>query len=360
MKEAIVPAPETVNMPKGVRGGRRRRAKEMGLSPSPKSGLQPGGESIALDTLDTFLARRSLNYRTDMSSPVTAWDGCSRLSPYLAQGAISMKVVHQRLEARRNELRVLKPSDPKALEPGWLGSLSSFAGRLRWHCHFMQKLEDEPRIEFENMARCYDGVREDDWNPARFDAWCAGMTGYPMVDACMRALHEKSWINFRMRAMLMSFAAYDLWLHWREPAVYLAKHFLDFEAGIHFSQAQMQSGTTGINTMRIYSPAKQVRDHDPTGEFIRRWVPELEGVPDKYIAEPHTMSGTVQEKAGCIIGKHYPPPIVDHREASAEARKRMGSVRRTEKAREEARDILDKHGSRKRPGTARGGRKPKK
>ena len=149
--------------------------------------------------------------------------------------------------------------------------------------------------------------------------------------------------------MLMSFASYDLWLHWREPAIYLAKHFLDFEPGIHFSQAQMQSGTTGINTMRIYSPAKQVRDHDPVGKFIRKWVPELEGVPNEYLAEPHTMPGGVQRTSGCRIGKNYPPPLVDHAKASAEARRRMGAVRRTAEAREEANGIVKRHGSRKKP-----------
>ena len=134
----------------------------------------------------------------------------------------------------------------------------------------MQKLEDEPEIEFKNMSRSYDGVRENDFNAAYFEAWCSGQTGFPMVDASMRALHQGGWIYFRMLAMLVSFASYDLWLHWRPPAVYLAKHFLDFEPGIRFSQFQIQSGTTGINTLRIFSPAKQVKDHDPEGKFIKR------------------------------------------------------------------------------------------
>ena len=86
-----------------------------------------------------------------------------------------------------------------------------------------------------------------------------------MVDACMRALRHTGWLNFRMRAMMASFSSYHLWLHWREPAMYLGGLFLDFEPGIHFSQFQMQSGTTGINTIRIYSPAKQAKDQDPQG-----------------------------------------------------------------------------------------------
>ncbi len=165
----------------------------------------------------------------------------------------------------------------------------------------------------------------------------------------MRALHEQSWINFRMRAMLVSFASYHLWLHWRPTAVYLAKHFLDFEPGIHFSQFQMQSGTTGINTVRIYSPIKQVEDHDPNGSFIRKFVPELSAVPDEFLSEPHKMPLSVQSKVGCRIGSDYPKPIVEHRAAYRLARERIFSVRRKAEAREEASAVLKRHGSRKRP-----------
>jgi deoxyribodipyrimidine photo-lyase len=144
-----------------------------------------------------------------------------------------------------------------------------------------------------------------------------------MVDACMRMLRAQGWINFRMRAMLVSFAAYHLWLHWREPALHLAKLFVDYEPGIHYSQFQMQSATTGINTIRIYSPAKQQEDHDPAGVFVRRWIPEY-GTPE------------------------YPPPIVEHREAIALARQRLGEFRRRTQTREQAQAVMAKHGSRKR------------
>jgi deoxyribodipyrimidine photo-lyase len=211
----------------------------------------------------------------------------------------------------------------------------------------MQKLEDEPELEFQNLSRVYDGLRENDFSEERFQAWKAGQTGYPMIDACMRALEQNSWINFRMRAMLMSFASNHLWLHWRPTALHLAKHFLDFEPGIHFSQCQMQSGTTGINSIRIYSPAKQVVDHDPRGIFIRQFVPELMNVPDEYLPEPHLMPLDIQSRFGCLIGKDYPRPIVDHRTAYKYAQQKIYSIRQSESAIAESRRVFVKHGSRK-------------
>jgi deoxyribodipyrimidine photo-lyase len=229
-----------------------------------------------------------------------------------------MRTVHQASEARISELA--KSHDGS--DQRFAHHLRGFTGRLRWHCHFMQKLEDDPRIEQQNFSRVCDGLREDQFSNERFAAWCEGRTGYPMVDACMRSLVATGWLNFRMRAMLVSFAAYHLWLHWREPGLFLARQFLDFEPGIHWSQMQMQSGTTGINTLRMYSPAKQAADHDPRGEFVRRWVPEIGSAA-------------------------YPRPIVEERSAIANAKQRMYALRGTAPAREEAQAIQDKHGSRK-------------
>lgn len=324
----------------------------LGLPASERTEVQRGGETRARDVLDSFLGGRSIHYQQAMSSPVTAADECSRLSPYLAYGAISMREVFQRTVARRAELKAQRDAGEK-LPPTWLRSLASFEKRLRWHCHFTQKLESQPDLEWTNMARVYDGLREDEFDPARFEAWRTGHTGYPMVDACMRALHVTGWINFRMRAMLVSFASYHLWLHWTHTADVLARLFLDFEAGIHYPQMQMQSGVTGINTLRIYSPSKQVKDQDPTGVFLRRWIPELEGVPDAYLANPESMPPLEQRAAGCVIGKDYPAPIVDHAEATKKARSRIGSIRRTAKARSESQGVVARHGSRRRPATRR-------
>jgi pimeloyl-ACP methyl ester carboxylesterase len=164
----------------------------------------------------------------------------------------------------------------------------------------MQKIEDEPAIEWHNMLRAADGLREHEVSAERLAAWQSGHTGFPLVDACMRSLRATGWLTFRMRAMLVSFASYSLWLHWRPTGLHLARHFLDFEPGIHWSQMQMQSGTTGINTVRIYNPVKQSHDHDPAGRFIRRWIPELERVPDAAIHTPWTLDRAEQAAAGII------------------------------------------------------------
>ena len=352
MSEETAAVPGRVQAPVGLFGGELPCREEVGCAPGSKKVLQHGGEAHARETLQTFLATRGVGYRTEMSSPLTAEGSCSRLSPYLAWGNISVREVYRETRRRVRDLRLIKERGEN-IDSRWLRSLGSFEGRLRWHCHFLQKFEDEPSIEFRNMNRAYDGLREAEFDERRFEAWCRGETGYPMVDACMKALHETGWINFRMRAMLVSFASYHLWLHWRRPAVFLARHFLDFEPGIHFSQFQMQSGVTGINALRIYSPAKQVLDQDPKGEFLKRYLPALEGVPDTYLSEPHKMAGSMQRAAGCVLGRDYPLPIVCHREAYSLARKRMGEIRTRPEAREESRRVLGKHGSRKRQARAR-------
>jgi deoxyribodipyrimidine photo-lyase len=311
----------------------------LGLTAHAKQ-IQPGGEAAARRTLQSFLATRGADYRRNLSSPLAAEDGGSRLSPHLAFGTLSLRAVHQATEAR---IAALKAEG----QGGFAHSLRGFAGRLRWHCHFMQKLEDEPDIEFRNFARSCDGLREGEFDRHRFEAWCRGTTGYPMVDACMRSLAATGWLNFRMRAMLVSFASYQLWLHWRETGLHLARQFVDFEPGIHWSQMQMQSGTTGINTLRIYCPTKQAREQDPQGLFIRRWVPELAGVPLPFLHEPWRMPAEVQQRSGCRIGRDYPEPLVDNTVAMRQAKEKMFALRRTNAARSEAEAVQQRHGSRK-------------
>jgi deoxyribodipyrimidine photo-lyase len=317
-------------------------ARTPGLPPD-KTHRQPGGMRAAQDTLVSFLSERGQWYRGSMSSPLSAADACSRLSPHLAYGTLSIRTVAQEVWALRSQLLAL-PAEQRP--PGYLPSLKSFEGRLHWHCHFMQKLESEPEIEFRNVHRGFDDLREGEFDATRFQAWCVGETGFPMVDACMRMLRATGWLNFRMRAMLVSFASYQLWLHWREPALHLAREFLDYEPGIHYPQVQMQSGVTGINTIRMYNPVKQAQDHDAEGHFVRRWIPALRRVPTPWLFEPWSMPQAVQQQLSCVLGRDYPLPIVDNAQAMRFARERIWHVKARADVRDAAKAVYAKHGSR--------------
>jgi len=305
---------------------------------------QRGGRPLALDTLHSFLHARSLGYRGGISSPLSAPDACSRLSAYLAWGCISMREVVQHTRAHIAQL----PPQASRHRAG----LTAFISRLYWHCHFIQKLESEPAIEWQNMHRGYDGLREHDFNEAHFEALKAARTGWPMVDACVTMLRETGWLNFRMRAMLVSVAAYPLWLHWRPVGEWLATQFLDYEPGIHWSQLQMQSGTTGINTTRVYNPIKQAQDHDPHGRFVRQWLPTLRQVPDTWLFEPWLMPHTMQTHLGVFVGNDMnhttlPQPVVDLAQATREAKQLLHSRRKTDEVKAAKKAVVDKHASRK-------------
>ncbi|TVP85327.1 MAG: deoxyribodipyrimidine photo-lyase [Thioalkalivibrio sp.] len=341
--KSVTAVPSALTPVPGLRTDPLPDRPEASLAPEPDVSLQPGGRDAAEETLGSFLADRGKAYQGGMSSPLTAWDACSRLSPHLAWGSLSLREVVHASRARVAGFQGDMSPEAKA----WRRSLRSFEERLHWHCHFIQKLESRPSIEFRNLLPGCDGLREDAFDPERYRAWAQGQTGFPLVDACMRALNATGWLNFRMRAMLMAFASYHLWLPWREPALHLARVFTDYEPGIHYNQVQMQSGTTGINALRIYNPVKQSFDQDPKGIFIRRWVPELQPVPDAFIHEPWLMPDDLQRATGVHIGRDYPPPIVDHIAAAREARQRLIAVRRQPESRAESRDIQQKMGSRR-------------
>ena len=347
MRSPAVAAPDTLHCVPGVASEGIQSPARFGLEAFDTSTHRFGTEA-AIETLYDFLHNRGERYQSEMSSPNTADTSCSRMSTYLTYGVISKRSVFQTFEKRRDQVRAERKAKT-GISADWSRAMASFNKRLHWNGHFIQRLEIQPDLEFTNMSRAMDGLREEEFCEERFQAWCEGRTGYPMVDACMRYLKTHRWINFRMRAMLVSFASYHLWLDWRRTAPYLATLFIDYEPGIHYSQIQMQSGTTGINSVRIYSPIKQASDHDPEGTFIRRWVPELAAVPPEHTAEPHKMSTAEQVKYGCIIGKDYPPPIVDHKEAVRLGKARVYAKRRGENAWSEAQAVLKRHGSRKRP-----------
>lgn len=299
---------------------------------------QRGGRIEALKTLVDFLDRRSQSYRGGISSPLSAPQACSRISTYLAYGCLSMREVVSCTRAR---------IDDEHISSFHRKGLQAFLSRLYWHCHFIQKLESEPEIERRNMHSGYDGLRENDFNDDYFEALKYARTGWPMVDACVTMLRETGWLNFRMRAMIVSVAAYPLWLHWRPVGEWLAAQFLDYEPGIHWSQLQMQSGTTGINATRVYNPIKQAMDHDPEGKFVRTWLPYMRKVPDAYLFEPWNMPQELQEKFGVRVGAEIPKPIVDLVIANREAKSKLHGRRQQPEVKTAKKAIVEKHGSRK-------------
>lgn len=297
---------------------------------------QKGGRARGMSVLNSFLSERARKYILTISKPGPSARHCSRLSPHIAYGTLSVREIEQATKQKMQSLRGLADEDAKYLHR----NLSAFLSRLAWRCHFVQKLEQQPAIETQCMHPAFEGMREPYFREDYFEAWKKGNTGYPLVDACMRSLIENGWITFRMRAMLVSFASYHLWLDWRQTAPYLAKLFTDYEPGIHYSQFQMQSGVTGINAVRMYNPIKQSLDHDSQGQFIRYYVPELKDVPDAFIHTPWHWGN---------VSTQCSKPIVDHDLAIRHARQQLAQRGKQSAFKDQAKEVYRRLGSRNRP-----------
>jgi|688.fasta_scaffold36158_4 deoxyribodipyrimidine photo-lyase len=342
MAEPLAQPPAALPPLEGLDPGPIPTAAELAPAPDPCPGRQKGGRREGLALLESFLQERGARYHRELSSPTTAFESCSRLSAHLSWGTLSMREV---VQASRRQGAALRALPPEA-RATWPRALRGFEERLHWHCHFIQKLESQPDLEFRELHPLT-AVDPSNADPERLAAWCEGRTGLPFVDACMRALIDTGWINFRMRAMLMSVASHHLELPWRCTGLHLARLFLDYEPGIHWSQCQMQAGTTGINTIRIYNPIKQGQDHDSQGVFLRQWLPELDAVPLLHLHEPWTLMASTAERLGFTLGVDYPRPVVDPVVAARAARERLWARRQGQAFRELADGIQQKHGSRR-------------
>ena len=344
MNQEIIECPARFESPKNLTVDKIPNIIELGLEKRELVNRPIPGEREAMLQLLSFLGERGRKYRSHMSSPRLATTACSRLSPYISVGCISIRQI---LHYTRRKSKTVKINPRSKENLGWTGSIKSFQSRLAWHCHFMQRLDSEITIDSIALNDNLDSLLQRRMDDSLFDAWANGRTGWPFFDACMRSLIATGWINFRMRAMLQSVASYTLWLPWQDTGLYLARLFLDYEPGIHWSQVQMQSGVTGINSIRAYSISKQSLDQDPEGEFIREWIDELRSVPNHLIHNPWTMSKEEQIEYGCIIGENYPMPILDEKEARKIGISKSYSAKRNPESRAKSIEVYKQHGSRK-------------
>ncbi|WP_317045574.1 cryptochrome/deoxyribodipyrimidine photo-lyase family protein [Aurantibacter aestuarii] len=299
------------------------------ISTKPNQNFQNGGRTTGLKYLNSFLDERYKNYSKNISKPLKARKSCSRISPYIAWGNLSIKEVINKAYQLRETSTFKKPID-------------AFTSRLRWQAHFIQKFEMEHLMEFKSINKGYHGLQKS-INLVYQNAWKNGLTGFPLVDACMRCLKETGYLNFRMRALVVSFFTHNLWQPWQDCSEYLASLFLDFEPGIHYPQLQMQAGETGINMLRIYNPIKNSLEHDPEGLFIKKWVPELAHLELPFIHEPSKMTYFDQQLTGFQLGKDYPCPIVDENLSRKKASDILWQLKDQTLVKQDALRILARH-----------------
>ncbi len=311
------PIPQEINLP----------LPEAYLQCDPN--FQRGGETTGLAVWSDFLKNRHTRYSASISKPALSRIHCSRISPFLTFGNLSLRRVYQETEAQIRR----KGKDR---------NLQNFQTRLEWQSHFIQKFETECRIETENMNRGFDEIRME-LNMEWLERWKNGLTGFPMVDAVMRCLKETGYVNFRMRAMTVSFWTHHLFQPWQPAAEWLASVFLDFEPGIHFPQIQMQAGTTGINLIRMYNPVKQSYEHDTEGTFIKTWVRELRPLEGRILHEPWTISPMEEMLYDFRPGIDYPLPMIDLKASEKKAKEKLYSFQNSAAVVAENRRILSQH-----------------
>ena len=291
--------------------------------------FQAAGEKNAWRYLDSFLEDRGKNYQRHISRPTESRVSCSRMSPFISWGNLSIRQVFQYVNTHPNSQNHKR-------------AFSAMLTRLHWHCHFTQKFEMECQYETRCINAGYELLKRV-YNEEYIKAWKTATTGYPLIDACMRALDQTGWINFRMRALLVSFFTLNLDQDWRDGGYHLARIFLDYDPGIHYPQFQMQAGTTGINTIRLYNPIKNSIELDHMGCFVKKWLPELQNVPVEHIHEPWKMRPMEQSFCGVFIGKDYPQPIVDLQDSAKKARVKVWGHRKHPLVQKENKRILKIH-----------------
>ena len=302
-RRRVLDAPRTLSpLPRGPAKGRIPSLAALGLEQEVSTPPR-GGETEARAVADRFLGTAVAGYADGHDA--LGRDRTSRLSPYLHFGCLSARQLERRLGSGRG---------PQA-----------FRRQLCWRDFHHHVLANFPRNTKSEFQQRYRGTIA--WSRARrpFEAWCEGRTGYPLVDAGMRQLRREGWMHNRARLVVGSFLTKDLGIDWRWGERWFMRLLVDGdEANNNGNWQWIASVGTDPHPAfrRIYNPARQLERHDPEGEYVRRYVPELRGVPDRHLAEPWEMPEEVQREAGCRIGEDYPAPIVAHKRARQEALER--------------------------------------
>jgi len=282
--------------------------------------FQRGGIKRAHTLWDAFL-QQTTEEQENTTSPVET----TRLSPYIAWGNVSIRRLYQSFN-RQFEL----PAFPKKMHP--------FILKLWKHCYAIQRLESEPRMEFENLNRAFSSIRNDH-DEDKIQAWKKGETGYPLVDAAMQCVVETGSLSFRLRALLVSFLTHHLWQDWREGVNHLAQQFLDYEPGIHYHLFQIHASTTGLEKVQVFDPVKESTSFDPEGRFILKWLPELSSLPLSLLHTPWKMTGMEQNFFQCRLGIDYPYPIVNATEAGKFAKEILQNLKASPETKAESKRI---------------------
>lgn len=268
--------------------------------------ILPGGEAAGQTRLDAFIQRHNelglRGYKAGREQP--ALNATSRLSAYLRFGCIAPAAC---LRAAQQLSAQFEPSHPAQQ------SIETWIGELAWRDFYYQILAYFPYVLDGAFKRQYDALEWDN-NEQHFAAWCAGRTGYPIVDAAMRQLAREAWMHNRARMIVASFLTKDLLIDWRRGERYFMRMLIDGDHAANNGGWQWAAGT-GTDAQpyfRIFNPVSQGQKFDPQGAYVRRYVPELAQVPERYIHTPWEMPPAEQRRANVQIGRDYPAPIVAH------------------------------------------------
>ncbi|TSB45452.1 cryptochrome/photolyase family protein [Alkalicoccobacillus porphyridii] len=260
---------------------------------------QYAGEKHGLKRLEDFAESKVDDYQKKRDFP--ALSATSMLSPYLRTGAVSARTVYHWIEDEKGDR-----SQTQGME--------TFVQELAWRDFYNMIYKQYPKSKDEELIEKYRGM---DWGDDQqlLEAWKEGRTGFPLIDAAIKQLHQIGWMHNRLRMAVASFLTKDLLIDWREGERYFEECLIDYEAASNIGGWQWASstGTDAAPYFRIFNPTRQSERFDPEGTFIKKYLPELKDVPKKYIHSPETMPDEIQKEAGCVIGKDYPKPIVDHK-----------------------------------------------